>query len=550
MPVRNGQCTDGVRCHWSICLQNFDTLSLPAPILKALKDIGYDTPTPIQAQAIPPALEGHDVLGSAQTGTGKSAAFAIPTLSRLLAHKPDKRGRGPVKPRALILSPTRELAAQIQASFANYGRHTGLRQTAIFGGVSQFHQVKALNRGVEIIVATPGRLMDLMQQGYVDLSKIEVFILDEADRMLDMGFIDPIRKIASKVPKERQTLLFSATMPKEIMHLANSLLTDPVRVAVDPVASAAPKIEQGLYFVSRQQKPALMQHLLTETDVERAIVFTKTKHGADKLAKVLGRGGVMSSTIHGNKSQNQRKLALEMFRSGKSRVLVATDVAARGLDVDGITHVYNYDLPMEAEAYVHRIGRTGRAGKTGIAISLCDKSERGLLRSIERLTSNRIDAIDLPEALPKLEPVPADERDRDERPQQRGPRNGPRPQRGGERGGPRGGQRSRGPRSEGSGSSEGSAGSGSSRPSSGPKRRRNPGRPGGFGEGQTGGSTGGKPGGKPATRSGGRSGGRPSGRPSGGANGSGGGSGDNKPGQGAGKPFRKNTRGKSMPKAS
>ena len=537
MPVRNGQCTDGVRCHWSICLQTFESLVLPQPILKALKDIGYDTPTPIQAQAIPPALEGLDVLGSAQTGTGKSAAFAIPTLSRLLAHKPDKRGRGPVKPRALILSPTRELAAQIQASFANYGRHTGLRQTAIFGGVSQFHQVKALNRGVEIIVATPGRLMDLMQQGYVDLSAIEVFILDEADRMLDMGFIDPIRKIASKVPANRQTLLFSATMPKEILHLANSLLTDPVRVAVDPVASAAPKIEQGLYFVTRQQKPALMQHLLGEAEVERAIVFTKTKHGADKLAKVLGRGGVPSSTIHGNKSQNQRKLALDMFRTGKSRVLVATDVAARGLDVDGITHVYNYDLPMEAEAYVHRIGRTGRAGRTGIAISLCDKSERGLLRSIERLTGERIDAVDLPSELPKVEHVPDERPERAPRPERRTEGNSDhKPRRSGDR------NRSRGPRSD-----EGQT----DRVEAGPKRRRRPsGKPGPRPEGAM---PEGKPRRKPRSQGQAqgqsqgqgqghgqsKSRGRPSGAPKGG-----------RPGAGAGKPMRKNTRGKAMPKSA
>ena len=516
-----------MRCHWSICLQTFESLVLPQPILKALKDIGYDTPTPIQAQAIPPALEGHDVLGSAQTGTGKSAAFAIPTLSRLLAHKPDKRGRGPVRPRALILSPTRELAAQIQASFANYGRHTGLRQTSIFGGVSQFHQVKALKRGVEIIVATPGRLMDLMQQGYVDLSAIEVFILDEADRMLDMGFIDPIRKIASKVPSERQTLLFSATMPKEIMHLANSLLTDPVRIAVDPVASAAPKIEQGLYFVSRQQKSALLQHLLAEPGVERAIVFSKTKHGADKLAKVLGRGGVPSSTIHGNKSQNQRKLALEAFRSGKSRVLVATDVAARGLDVDGITHVYNYDLPIDAEAYVHRIGRTGRAGKTGQAISLCDKSERNLLRAIERLTGDRIDAIELPGDLPKVEQGVQPER-HTESGGDRTPKR--KPKRTGER------NQSRGPRSD-----EGQS-------SAGAKRRKRPtGKPGARPESASESKT------RRKTRSrvqserqeqspksgASKSRNRPSGpRKSG------------RPGAGAGKPMRKNTRGKTMSKAS
>lgn len=390
---------------WSTLLQKFDSLDLPKPILRALSELGYETPTPIQARSIPPALQGDDILGSAQTGTGKSAAFAIPTLSRLLAGKPDKRSRGPLKPRALVLSPTRELASQIQESFANYGRFTGLHQTAIFGGVSQFHQVKVLRKGVDIIVATPGRLMDLMQQGFVDLAAIEIFILDEADRMLDMGFIDPIRRIASRVPMGRQTLLFSATMPKEIEQLANSLLSKPTRIAVDPVASAAPKINQSLYFVQRAQKPALMMHLLDNHEVERAIIFTRTKRGADKLARSLERGKVRCSTIHGNKSQNQRKQALAMFRSGKSSVLVATDVAARGLDVDGITHAFNYDIPVEPEAYVHRIGRTGRAGRTGVAISLCDKSERSLLRAIERLTGDRIQAGELPADLPVIEPV-------------------------------------------------------------------------------------------------------------------------------------------------
>lgn len=386
-------------------LQTFDSFDLPKPILSALSELGYDTPTPIQAQSIPPALQGQDVLGSAQTGTGKSAAFAIPTLSRLFNSKPGKGTRGPIKPRALVLSPTRELASQIQESFTKYGRHTGLRQTAIFGGVNQYHQVRALRKGVDIIVATPGRLMDLMQQGFVDLTAIEFFILDEADRMLDMGFIDPIRRIASKVPADRQTLLFSATMPREIEKLANSLLSTPTRVAVDPVASAAPKIDQSLYFVQRPQKPALMLHLLNHEDVERAIVFTRTKRGADKLARSLERGNVRCSTIHGNKSQNQRKQALAKFRSGKSSVLVATDVAARGLDVDGITHSINYDIPVEPEAYVHRIGRTGRAGRTGIAISLCDKSERPLLRAIERLTGDRLQAREMPPEIPAIEPV-------------------------------------------------------------------------------------------------------------------------------------------------
>ncbi len=374
-------------------------MNLSKPILAAVAEEGYDTPTPIQAQCIPPALEGLDLLGCAQTGTGKTAAFALPILSRLHTAERDKSRRGPVKPRALILAPTRELACQIDESFSTYGQHTGLRTVVIYGGVSQSRQVRALDRGVDIVVATPGRLEDLMEQRRVDLRQVEVFVLDEADRMLDMGFIEPIRRVASVLKKDRQTLLFSATMPKTIMHLADSLLTDPVKVAVNPVASAAPLIEQSVYMVHKASKPAMMQHLLENREIKRALIFTRTKYGADKLAKVLGRGGVKASAIHGNKSQNQRQKALDLFRSGKSRVLVATDVAARGLDVDGITHVFNFDLPNEPEAYVHRIGRTGRAGATGIAISFCDRDERNHLRSIERLTKTRLKIETGPEEL-------------------------------------------------------------------------------------------------------------------------------------------------------
>ncbi len=364
----------------------FSTLELSRPLLNALEEEGYDTPTPIQAKAIPPVLEGRDLLGCAQTGTGKTAAFALPILHRLHTAPRDKSRRGGMLPRALILSPTRELATQIAESFQAYGRHSGLRGAVIFGGVSQFHQVRKLRQGIDILVATPGRLMDLMEQGYIDLSDIETFVLDEADRMLDMGFINPIREIASQLPKERQTLLFSATMPKEIKHLADSLLNNPERIAVNPVASAAPMINQMVYMVSQVEKRDLLESILTEPEVKRALVFVRTKHGADKLVKKLITAGVSATAIHGNKAQGQRQRALESFRSGHARVLVATDVAARGLDVDGITHVFNYDLPNEPEAYIHRIGRTGRAGAKGVAISFCDRSERGYLRSIVKLT--------------------------------------------------------------------------------------------------------------------------------------------------------------------
>ncbi len=387
----------------------FAKLKLNESILKALKDEGYETPTAIQAKAIPPILEGKDLLGCAQTGTGKTAAFALPIIHRLSdsaphdAAHPAVAPRAGKSPRALILSPTRELAAQIGESFAAYGRHAGLRGAVIYGGVSQVHQERALARGVDVVVATPGRLMDLMEQGIVDLSKISIFVLDEADRMLDMGFIQPIRRIAGAIPKGRQTLLFSATMPREIQHLADSLLSDPVKVAVHAVASAAPKIEQRLYMTHSRQKPALLERLLKGTDVTRALVFTKTKHGADRVCKRLNHDGMPSVAIHGNKAQNYRTRALDAFRTGKIKVLVATDVAARGLDVDNITHVFNYDLPMEPEAYVHRIGRTGRAGASGIAISFCDGSERELLRYIQKLLGGPIPVVPLPDDLPLVE---------------------------------------------------------------------------------------------------------------------------------------------------
>ncbi|MCC6427961.1 MAG: DEAD/DEAH box helicase [Phycisphaerales bacterium] len=384
----------------------FSALNLAAPILRALSDEKYETPTPIQAKAIPPAAEGRDLLGCAQTGTGKTAAFALPILHRLLTQAVDKTQRGHRAPRALILSPTRELAGQIGDSFAAYGRHTGLTHTTIYGGVSQFHQVRALDRGVDVLVATPGRLIDLMQQRLVDLSKVSIFVLDEADRMLDMGFIVPIRRIAAALPKARQTMLFSATMPREIVGLAESLLKDPVRVSVTPVASAAPLIEQFVHMIERSRKQALIEHLITDGKIHKALVFTRTKRGADVVTRRLNEAGITATAIHGNKAQNQRQRALDGFRAGRSRILVATDVAARGIDIDNISHVFNYDLPDEAEAYVHRIGRTGRAGATGIAISLCDGEERGLLRDIERLTGKRVPVAEPVKDLPERAHTP------------------------------------------------------------------------------------------------------------------------------------------------
>jgi ATP-dependent RNA helicase RhlE len=376
---------------------HFSNLGLSSPILRAVEQEGYSTPTPIQDQTIPHVLAGRDVLAVAQTGTGKTAAFALPILHRLSAAPADKSQRGPRPARVLVLSPTRELAVQIGESFATYGRETVLRHVTVYGGVSQFHQAKAIARGVDIIVATPGRLIDLMEQGIVNLGGIEVLVLDEADRMLDMGFIEPIRRIAAATPKARQTLLFSATMPKAVASLAHSLLRDPVKVTVAPVASTAQLIDQGVYMVNRHGKQQLLEHLLQGDGVSRALVFTRTKHGADKVGKRLGRAGVRAETIHGDKAQNHRQRALARFTSGAARVLVATDVAARGLDVEGISHVFNFDMPVEPEAYVHRIGRTGRAGATGIALSFCDREERDTLRDIERLTGKKIEVKPVPQ---------------------------------------------------------------------------------------------------------------------------------------------------------
>ncbi|HBF34223.1 TPA: DEAD/DEAH box helicase, partial [Candidatus Sumerlaeota bacterium] len=336
---------------------SFAELALVEPIQRAIAALNYITPTPIQAQAIPHLLDNKDLLGCAQTGTGKTAAFALPILNTLTTNRKPVMSR---HPRALVLSPTRELAVQISDSFRAYGKFLRLSHTVVYGGVSQRTQVHALNRGVDILVATPGRLMDLMNQKYINLSKVEIFVLDEADRMLDMGFIRDIRKIITTIPAERQTVFFSATMPPEIQRLADELLSDPVRVQVTPSHSTAERVEQKVMFVEKSNKSALLSELLKDESINRALVFTRTKHGADRLSMQLERLDIVSEAIHGNKSQAARSKALDKFRTGRVRVLVATDVAARGIDVDGITHVINYDLPNEPESYIHRIGRTGR----------------------------------------------------------------------------------------------------------------------------------------------------------------------------------------------
>ena len=359
----------------------FSDLGLIEPLFRAVTTEGYTTPTPIQAQAIPLLLQGRDVLGIAQTGTGKTAAFALPILQKLVA---DKRKATPRGARVLVLTPTRELAVQIAEGFGAYGRNVDMRCTVIHGGVSQNPQVAAMRNGLDILVATPGRLLDLIQQRHIDLSTVEVFVLDEADRMLDMGFIRDVRTIVARLPKARQTLMFSATMPVAVTELVNSLLTNFARVEVTPQATTVERIDQRVMFVTRDNKRKLLEHLLKDRTVSRAIVFSRTKHGANRVAEQLEKSGVPTEAIHGNKSQNARQKALNAFKSGKVRVLVATDIAARGIDVDGITHVINFDLPMEPESYVHRIGRTARASANGSAVSFCDQEEISQLRAIER----------------------------------------------------------------------------------------------------------------------------------------------------------------------
>jgi len=362
----------------------FADLGLRESLVRALESEGYSRPTPIQARAIPSVLDGRDVLATAQTGTGKTAAFLLPVLQRLAAEP----RTGAV--RALVLTPTRELAAQIGERAAAYGGLTKLRHAVIFGGVGQRPQEEILAKGVDLLIATPGRLLDLIGQGHARLDGLKYFILDEADRMLDMGFIHDVRRVVKVLPKERQTLLFSATMPSAIVDLAGAILRDPVRVAVEPKVTSAVTVEQSLYHVAKAEKRALLEHILRETRAERTIVFTRTKHGANRLTEQLVRAGIESAAIHGNKSQNARTRALEGFRAGTIPVLVATDLAARGIDVDGVSHVVNYDLPDVAEQYVHRIGRTGRAGATGIAIAFCDEEERAELAQIERLLGHPI----------------------------------------------------------------------------------------------------------------------------------------------------------------
>lgn len=401
---------------------NFSDLGLAEPVVRAVEAAGYEIPTPIQAQAIPLVINGGDLLGVAQTGTGKTAAFALPILHRLLGancsstpENPNVGVRPAAKPqrsndrrriRVLVLSPTRELAVQIGESFATYGSGTGLRQLVVFGGVSQYHQVKTLRTGVDILVATPGRLIDLREQGFIDLNHVEVLVLDEADRMLDMGFLPTVRRIVADVPIKRQTLFFSATMPNEVRELASSMLRNPQRVEITPVATTAERVQQSVCFVEKPNKVRLLRHLLRQEGVDRTLVFTRTKHGADKVVRMLEDSNFSADAIHANRSQSQRQRALTNFKTGRTSVLVATDIAARGIDVDGISHVINFDLPMEIDNYVHRIGRTARAGASGIAISFCSPEERGLLASIERLIRQQLEEHrDLPTNLMETRPL-------------------------------------------------------------------------------------------------------------------------------------------------
>jgi ATP-dependent RNA helicase RhlE len=369
----------------AIAASPFSELGLLPPLVRAVLDEGYTTPTPVQQEVVPHVLAARDVLACAQTGTGKTAAFVLPLLQRLSAS-----GASSGKVRVLVLTPTRELAAQIDECIAAYGRYLNVRHAVVYGGVSQHRQEIALRYSPDIVVATPGRLLDLMHQGIVRLDAVEHFILDEADRMLDMGFVHDVRRVTAALRGERQTLLFSATIPASIESLARSMLRDPVRVSVTPAVTTAVNVRQSVLFVERADKRAALERLLRRGDMPRVIVFTRTKHGANRLTEQLVRAGIGSVAIHGNKSQGARERALAQFRSGAMPVLVATDVAARGIDVDGISHVVNYDLPEVAESYVHRIGRTGRAGASGAAISFCDRDERGLLRDIERLIKRQL----------------------------------------------------------------------------------------------------------------------------------------------------------------
>jgi ATP-dependent RNA helicase RhlE len=382
----------------------FDQLNLTEPVLKALQHEGYTQPTPIQQQAIPIVLNGKDLLGCAQTGTGKTAAFAIPIIELMIKMDAPVKGRKRIK--ALVLTPTRELAMQIKESFDAYGRFTRLQNVVVFGGVSQKAQTDALQRGADILIATPGRLLDLMNQGYVQLNQLDFFVLDEADRMLDMGFIHDVKKVIAALPARRQSLFFSATMPGEIVKLANMILVKPEKVEVTPVSSTAETIQQSVFFVDKSQKYQLLIHVLKDKTIQSALVFSRTKHGADKLVRILQKAGVKAEAIHGNKSQNARQRALNSFKNGEIRVLIATDIAARGIDIDDLTHVINYDIPNVAETYVHRIGRTGRAGAAGISFSFCDHEEKDFLKDIQKLTGIQIPVVnDHPYPLGKANPL-------------------------------------------------------------------------------------------------------------------------------------------------
>ena len=370
---------------------NFRDLRIIDPILRALKAQGYTHPTPIQKKSIPLLLRGKDLLGCAQTGTGKTAAFAIPILQNLYLERRLEKGR---RVSALIVTPTRELAIQIGESFTSYGKFTGLRNTVIFGGVKQGAQTQALKRGVDILVATPGRLLDLINQGFISLRDIRYFVLDEADHMLDMGFIHDIKKIIAKLPDQRQSLFFSATMPPDIVDLSGKILGTPEKVTIRPQQTTADRVDQSLYFVSKKDKPRLLLHLLKMEEVESVLIFSRTKYGADKIVKFLGKSDIRAAAIHGNKSQGARQRALGNFKNGQTSILVATDIAARGIDVDELSHVINFDLPNIPETYVHRIGRTGRASASGVALSFCDMEERAYLKDIQKLIAQTINVVD------------------------------------------------------------------------------------------------------------------------------------------------------------
>ncbi|MBC7504845.1 MAG: DEAD/DEAH box helicase [Sandarakinorhabdus sp.] len=371
----------------------FTSFGLAEPLARALADKGYTEPTPIQVQAIPPAMEGHDLCGIAQTGTGKTAAFALPILHRLSANP---KHRLKYATRVLVLAPTRELASQIAQSFTDYGKYLKLTVTTVFGGVPIPRQERAMSSGVDVVVATPGRLLDLVQRGSIDLKLVEILVLDEADQMLDLGFIHDLRRIVGLMPRKRQTLFFSATMPKAIEELAAKYLTNPVHVAVKPAATTAERVEQAVIHVNQAEKPALLQMVLKDKSIDRALVFSRTKHGADRIVRQLGNAGIVAEAIHGNKSQPQRERALAAFKAGTCNVLVATDIAARGIDVTGVSHVINYELPNVPESYVHRIGRTARAGANGQAIAFCAEDERPFLRDIEKLIRQKITVLALP----------------------------------------------------------------------------------------------------------------------------------------------------------